>query len=97
MKATKCHFIVLFYYFLFIYSLFYLFIYLFIYYYFFIKYSVLVTFENFNTADFKTVIKQSACFTVDLIKFDHFAYLFNCTAVGRGSDSVMVRTLKLVI
>ena len=37
------------------------------------------------------VIKQSACLAVNLITVDHFAYLFNGTPVGRGSDSMMAR------
>ena len=32
------------------------------------------------------VLRQSACFVVTLIKFNSFAYLFNCTTVGRASD-----------
>ena len=42
------------------------------------------------------VIKQTACLAVNPIKVDHFAYLFNCTPVDRGSDSMMAR-LKLFI
>ena len=32
------------------------------------------------------VIKQSACLASDPITVDHFAYPFNSTPVGRGSD-----------
>ena len=35
------------------------------------------------------VMKQAACLAVNPITVDHFAFLFNCTPVGRGSDSVM--------
>ena len=38
------------------------------------------------------VIKQSAFFAVDPITVDHFAYLFNCTLVGRGSNSMIAPT-----
>ena len=37
-------------------------------------------------------IKQSACLAVEPIAVDHFAYFFNCTRVGRGSDSLMATT-----
>ena len=38
------------------------------------------------------VIKHSACLAVDPITVDHFTYLFDCTPVGRGSDSMMAPT-----
>ena len=38
------------------------------------------------------VIKQSACLAVNSITIDHFAYLFNCTPVCRGSDPMMAPT-----
>ena len=38
------------------------------------------------------VIKQFACLAVNPITVDHFAYLSDCTPMGRGSDSVMVPT-----
>ena len=41
--------------------------------------------KRYNT----DVIKQSACLAVNPITVDQFAYLFNCTPLGRGSDSVM--------
>ena len=34
-------------------------------------------------------IKQSACLAVDHIMVDHFAYLYNCSPVGRGSESII--------
>ena len=34
------------------------------------------------------VIKQSACLSVNPVTADHFVYLFYCTPVGRGSDSI---------
>ena len=40
------------------------------------------------------VIKQSACLAGYTITVVHFAYLFICTPVGRGPDSVMVTWLK---
>ena len=33
-----------------------------------------------------TVMRQTACLVVDPIKVNGFAYLFNCTTVGRTSD-----------
>ena len=38
------------------------------------------------------VIKQSASLSVSPITLDHFVYLFNCTQVDRGSDSMMAQT-----
>ena len=32
------------------------------------------------------VMRQTACLVVNPIKIDSFAYLFNCTTVGRTSD-----------
>ena len=32
------------------------------------------------------VFRQTACLVVNPIKVNSFAYLFNCTMVGRGSD-----------
>ena len=32
------------------------------------------------------VLRQTACLVVNPIKFNSFAYLFNCTTVGRASD-----------
>ena len=32
------------------------------------------------------VLRQTACLAVNPIKVNSFAYLFNCTAVGRASD-----------
>ena len=38
------------------------------------------------------VPKQTACLVVNPITVGNFAFLFNCTPVGRTSDSVMVPT-----
>ena len=38
------------------------------------------------------VIKQSACLAVNKIMVDNFAYLFNCTPEGRGSDFMIAPT-----
>ena len=38
------------------------------------------------------VIKQSACLATHSITDDHFAYLFKCTPVDRGSDFMMAPT-----
>ena len=32
------------------------------------------------------VLRQTACLVVSPIKVNSFAYLFNCTTVGRASD-----------
>ena len=32
------------------------------------------------------VLRQKACLVVNPIKFNSFAYFFNCTTVGRASD-----------
>ena len=32
------------------------------------------------------VLRQTACLVVNPIKVDNFAYLFDCTTVGRASD-----------
>ena len=34
----------------------------------------------------KIVMRQTACLVVNPIKVNSFAYLFNCTTVGRTSD-----------
>ena len=34
----------------------------------------------------KDVLQQTACLVVNPIKVNSFAYLFNCTTVGRASD-----------
>ena len=38
------------------------------------------------------VLQQTACLVVNPITVGNFAFLFNCTPVGRTSDSMMVRT-----
>ena len=42
------------------------------------------------------VMRQSACLVVNPITVDSFASLFNCTPVGRASDSMMDPTQKLI-
>ena len=37
-------------------------------------------------------IKRSASLAVNPIAVDHFAYFFNCTPVGRDSESMMALT-----
>ena len=36
------------------------------------------------------VLRQTACLVVNLIKVKNFAYLSNCTAVGRATDLMTV-------
>ena len=38
------------------------------------------------------VLQQTACLVVQPITVGNFAFLFNCTPVGRTSDSMMVPT-----
>ena len=38
------------------------------------------------------VLQQTACLVVNPIMVGNFAFLFNCTPVGRTSDSMMVLT-----
>ena len=38
------------------------------------------------------VLQQTACLVVNPITVGNFAFLFNCTPVGRSSDSMMVPT-----
>ena len=38
------------------------------------------------------VLQQTACLVVNPITIDNFTFLFNCTQVGRTSDSMMVQT-----
>ena len=38
------------------------------------------------------VLQLTACLVVNPIKFDNFAFLFNCTPAGRTSYSMMVPT-----
>ena len=38
------------------------------------------------------VLQQTACLVVNPIRVGNFAFLFNCTPVGRTSDSMMVPT-----
>ena len=42
------------------------------------------------------VLQQTACLVVNPIRVGNFAFLFNCTPVGRTSDSMRVRTLRLI-
>ena len=39
------------------------------------------------------VMRQSACLVFNPIKFDNYAAFFNCTPVGRASDSMMAPTV----
>ena len=43
------------------------------------------------------VLQQTACLVVNPIMVDNFAFLFNCTPVGRTSDSMTVPTIDLSI
>ena len=38
------------------------------------------------------VLQRTACLVIDPITVSNFAFLFNCTSVGRTSDSMTVPT-----
>ena len=38
------------------------------------------------------VMQQSACLVLNLITVDNYAAVFNCTPVGRASDSMIAPT-----
>ena len=42
------------------------------------------------------VLQQTSCLVVNPITVGNFAFLFNCTPVGRTSDSMMVPTERLI-
>ena len=42
------------------------------------------------------VLQQTACLVVNPITVGNFAFLFNCTPMGRTSDSMMVPTKRLI-
>ena len=42
------------------------------------------------------VLQRTACLVVNQITVGNFAFLFNCTPVGRTSDSMMVPTQRLI-
>ena len=44
-----------------------------------------------------SVLQQTACLVVNPITVGNFAFLFNCTQVGRTSDSMMVPMLWLFV
>ena len=49
--------------------------------------------SHYKTIDYSiNVLQQTACLVVNPITVGNFASLFNCTPVGRASDSMMVPT-----
>ena len=42
------------------------------------------------------VMQQTACLVVNPITVGNFAFLFNCTPVGRTSESLTIPTCKLI-
>ena len=42
------------------------------------------------------VLQQPACLVVNPITVGNFSFLFNCTSVGRTSDSMKVPTERLI-
>ena len=45
-----------------------------------------------NTVFILNVMRQSACLVFNPIMVDNYAAFFNCTPVGRASDSMMAPT-----
>ena len=72
------------------------------------KLKKIVGFNNFSAQFIKiishyikvgyniNVLQQNACLVVNPITVCNFAFLFNCTPVGRTSDSMTVPTLRLI-
>ena len=69
------------------------------------KYYIIIDFNNNFSAQFIKIIshykkigyninvlQQTACLVVNPITVGNFAFLFNCTPVGRTSGSMMVPT-----
>ena len=55
--------------------------------------SILVQLSRYKRKGYKTdIIKQSAYSVVNTITVDYFVYLFHCTQVSRGSDSMKAPT-----
>ena len=48
--------------------------------------------DNYSFGYNINVLQQTACLVVNPITVGNFAFLFNCTQVGRTSDSMMVPT-----
>ena len=71
---------------------------------FILKRTIIIGLNNFSVqfikiiSHYKTVgyninvLQQTACLVVNPIMVGNFAFLFNCTPVGRTSDSMMVPT-----
>ena len=49
-------------------------------------------FMNFLNHENQAVMRQSACLVFNPITVDNYAAFFNCTPVGRASDSMMAPT-----
>ena len=45
-----------------------------------------------NVLDITNIMRQSACLVPNPVTVNKFASLFNCTPVGRASDSMMAPT-----
>ena len=48
--------------------------------------------SHYKKIGYNNVLQQTACLVVNPITVGNFAFLFNCTLVGRTSDSMMVQT-----
>ena len=58
-----------------------------------VRYSASVRMPNMILIGYNiNVLQQTACLVVNQITVGNFAFLFNCTPVGRTSDSMMVPT-----
>ena len=51
-----------------------------------------ISFHYKKSVDNINVLQQTVCLVFNQITVDNFAFLFNCTPVGRTSDSMMVPT-----
>ena len=49
-----------------------------------------------KTGYYINILQRTACLVVNQIMVGNFVFLFYCIPVGRTSDSMMVRTLRLI-
>ena len=56
------------------------------------KFKKIVGRADFSDQFRKIIMRQSACLVFNPITVNNFASLFNCTPVGRASDSMMAPT-----
>ena len=54
------------------------------------QFMIIKIISQFKTNGYVNVLQQTACLVVNPITVGNFAFLFNCTPVGRTSDSMTV-------